>query len=161
MTDRAGGRRERVARMYDEHGASMYRYALMLLVSPAEAEDAVQQVFAALLTTSSPIDDERRYLSRSVRNRCYTMLRQNVRHPDPSHPILEPIAEVAVDPAERVTLERALASLPHEQREVLHLHVYEGFTFQEIADLSGESINTIASRYRYALAKLRATFKEA
>jgi RNA polymerase sigma-70 factor (ECF subfamily) len=48
-----------------------------------------------------------------------------------------------------------MRSLPPEQREVVHLKVFEGLTFQEIADLAGESINTVASRYRYALEKLR------
>jgi RNA polymerase sigma-70 factor (ECF subfamily) len=158
MTDRTRARREEIARLYDVHGARMYRYALMLLARPEAAEDVVQHVFAALLTTPGPIGNEAHYLSRSVRNRCYTVLRREPRLPDLPHPILEPAASSAVDPAERLTLERALASLPAEQREVLHLHVYEGFTFQEAADLCGESINTIASRYRYALAKLRAAF---
>jgi RNA polymerase sigma factor (sigma-70 family) len=48
-------------------------------------------------------------------------------------------------------------ALPPDQREVLHLHAFEGMTFQEIADLAGESINTISSRYRYAMGKLRQT----
>jgi RNA polymerase sigma-70 factor (ECF subfamily) len=52
-----------------------------------------------------------------------------------------------------------LRDLPPDQREVLHLHVYEGLTFQEIGDLAGLSINTIASRYRYALEKLREAFR--
>ena len=38
---------------------------------------------------------------------------------------------------------------------MVHLHLFEGWTFQEVADASGESINTVASRYRYALARLR------
>jgi DNA-directed RNA polymerase specialized sigma24 family protein len=38
---------------------------------------------------------------------------------------------------------------------VIYWHVFEGLTFQEIADAAEESINTIAARYRYALAKLR------
>jgi RNA polymerase sigma-70 factor, ECF subfamily len=42
---------------------------------------------------------------------------------------------------------------------VIHLHVFEGMTFQEAADAMGESINTIASRYRYAVEKLRAAFR--
>ena len=46
-------------------------------------------------------------------------------------------------------------TLPADQREVIHLHVFEGMTFQQVADTTGESINTIASRYRYAIAKLR------
>ena len=56
---------------------------------------------------------------------------------------------------ERLALERALRLLPPHQREVVHLHVYEGWTFQAIADAAGESLNTVASRYRYALAKLK------
>jgi RNA polymerase sigma-70 factor (ECF subfamily) len=150
-----------MARMYDEHGASMYRYALMLLARPDAAEDVVQQVFASLLTISDPIQDERSYLSRSVRNRCYTLLRHEPRAPKLSQPILEPVAPEPIDPAERITLERALAALPPDQREVLHLHIYDGFTFQEIADLCGESINTITSRYRYGLAKVKAAFQGA
>ena len=43
-----------------------------------------------------------------------------------------------------------------EQREVVHLHVFEGLTFQEVADAVGASINTVAGRYRYALAHMRA-----
>ena len=45
--------------------------------------------------------------------------------------------------------------LTPEQREVVHLHVFDGLTFREIAEASGASINTVAARYRYALAKLR------
>ncbi|MGH9312075.1 MAG: sigma factor [Vicinamibacterales bacterium] len=66
MADRdPDGRRKRVTLLYDEHGPSLYRYALMLLANAAAAEDAVQQVFAAVLASSRPIHDERRYLSRS------------------------------------------------------------------------------------------------
>jgi RNA polymerase sigma-70 factor (ECF subfamily) len=52
-------------------------------------------------------------------------------------------------------VEQALAALPVEQREVVYLKVYEGLTLQEIATLCDVSINTVASRYRYALAALR------
>ena len=41
-----------------------------------------------------------------------------------------------------MVLERMLLSLPAEQREVVHLKIFEGMTFQEIADAIGESINT-------------------
>jgi RNA polymerase sigma-70 factor (ECF subfamily) len=69
--------------------------------------------------------------------------------------LLEPLTAERANHDERLALERAIRELPAEQREVVHLHVFEGWTFQEVADASGESINTIASRYRYALVRLR------
>jgi RNA polymerase sigma-70 factor (ECF subfamily) len=52
-------------------------------------------------------------------------------------------------------LEAAIRGLSPEQREVIHLHVFEGLTFREIAEASDTSINTVAARYRYALEQLR------
>ena len=59
--------------------------------------------------------------------------------------------EPALSPKEA---EVALAGLPVEQREVVVLKIYEGFTFAQIGELTEVSPNTAASRYRYALAKL-------
>jgi RNA polymerase sigma-70 factor, ECF subfamily len=66
------------------------------------------------------------------------------------------VAGAGGSPDEQIALEQAIAHLPPEQREAVHLHAFEGLTFQEIADLTRESMNTVASRYRYALDKLRA-----
>lgn len=146
-----------VGRLYDRHGPPLYRYALMLLADAAAAEDAVQQVFAALLKPgAAPLEREQHYLRRAVRNECYSMLRKReVRGDGEDHPLLEAVDPTAASPDERMALEAALRALPAEQREAVHLHVFEGMTFQEIADASGESINTIAARYRYALVKMR------
>jgi RNA polymerase sigma-70 factor (ECF subfamily) len=54
-------------------------------------------------------------------------------------------------------LERALAALPAEQREVIALKIDGQLTFAQIAGVLGLSANTAASRYRYALEKLRAS----
>ncbi len=56
-------------------------------------------------------------------------------------------------------IEGALRSLPPEQREVLVLRVWGSLTFAEIAATLGESINTVASRHRYALDALRRQLK--
>ncbi len=48
-------------------------------------------------------------------------------------------------------VEQALSDLPEAQREVVSLKIWGGLTFNEIAALTGASINTIAGRYRYAL----------
>ena len=56
---------------------------------------------------------------------------------------------------ERLMLDQALRDLPIEQREVIYLKVFEGYTLREIAELCEVSINTVGSRYRYGLAALR------
>ncbi len=66
----------------------------------------------------------------------------------------------AVAPVERATpdchrLRQAIRLLPDEQREVVALKIDGELTFAQIAQIMGVSINTAASRYRYALQKLR------
>jgi RNA polymerase sigma-70 factor (ECF subfamily) len=148
-------RRALVGRLYDAHGAALYRYALMLLADHAAAEDAVQQVFAAVLRQRGAIDNETHYLRRAIRNECYSTLRLRRDRAGADRPLLEPVALGSVNADERIALERAIVALPPDQREVIHLHAFEGMTFQEVANTLDESINTVASRYRYAIAKLR------
>ena len=64
-------------------------------------------------------------------------------------------ASCPIEQAEsREQVQAAIQSLPPEQAEVVVLKIWEEFTFAEIAALIGESPNTAASRYRYALEKL-------
>ena len=55
---------------------------------------------------------------------------------------------------DRELIQHAISKLPREQAEVIVLKIWENFTFAEIAETIGESANTAASRYRYALEKL-------
>jgi RNA polymerase sigma-70 factor (ECF subfamily) len=55
----------------------------------------------------------------------------------------------------RLAVEAALAGLPKDQAEVLVMKVWGGLTFGQIATALDVSANTIASRYRYAISKLR------
>ena len=71
-----------------------------------------------------------------------------------------PSAEDNVDPVLFGRLERGLAALPAEQREVLALKIDGGLTFAEVAAVLGLRPNTAASRYRYALDKLGQLLKE-
>jgi RNA polymerase sigma-70 factor (ECF subfamily) len=152
-----------IGRAYDRQAAGLYRYALMLLGDTASAADAVQQVFLALVRqgrATASLDREGHYLRRAVRNECFSALRRRRREPAIAvgdAPLVEPVDRASGDPELRAAIDEALRELPPEQREVVHLKVFEGMTFQEIADVSDESINTVASRYRYAMDKLRAS----
>jgi RNA polymerase sigma-70 factor (ECF subfamily) len=55
----------------------------------------------------------------------------------------------------RTALAEALAGLPEDQRAVVHLKLWDGLTFEQIADALEIPLNTAASRYRYGLDKLR------
>ena len=146
--------RRYVSRVYAESGPRLYRYALMILADHRDAEDVVQQVFTAVLTKGTAIEDGAAYFRTAVRNAAYSLLRQRRTARAGGAPRLEPIAPGG-RAAQQAALEQALRSLPPEQREVVHLHVYEGMTFREVAAATGAPPNTVAARYRYALEKLR------
>lgn len=148
-----------LADAYDSHGAALFRYAAVLCASRSFAEDAVQQAFtklAALGSRIAEIESLPHYLRTAVRNESFRLLqtpRLTPLHDDA--PFLEPVDAALQNEEERRAVQSALAGLPAEQREIVHLKVYESQTFQEIAALLGIPANTAASRYRYAIEKLR------
>jgi RNA polymerase sigma-70 factor (ECF subfamily) len=146
-----------IAELYDAHGQRLYRYAVMILADRAAAQDAVQDSFVQLARVVNGKPGEPvsfAYLATTVRNTCYSMLRRRRRHGEAREPLIEPASPEATE-EERLMIDEALRTLPAEQREVVYLKVFEGFTFQEIADRCGVSINTAGSRYRYATQALR------
>jgi RNA polymerase sigma-70 factor (ECF subfamily) len=154
---------DRLADLYDRFAGTLFRHAAMILADRSTAADAVHNVFVRLAKTGLGGDVEwLAYLRRAVRNECYSVVRNRRRDivvAVDAH-LLELVEGVDDQPAQRLAIEQALQQLPAEQREVVHLKVWEGMTFQEIADLTGESLNTAASRYRYATQKLRAILAE-
>jgi RNA polymerase sigma-70 factor, ECF subfamily len=151
---------DRIGRLYDQYAAGLYRYALIVLADPAAAADAVQQVFVGLLRGSAVVESDERYLRRAVRNECFSTFRRRRRDPDGARgTLLEAVPGRPDNPDERVAIEQAMRALSPVQREIVYLKVYEGLTFEEIANLLAESKNTIASRYRYALDKMREALK--
>ncbi|MBI2267196.1 MAG: sigma-70 family RNA polymerase sigma factor [Armatimonadetes bacterium] len=69
--------------------------------------------------------------------------------------VTEPAAK-----SESQGLEEAIQRIPKEQRAVIFLSEYAGFTFSEIARITGCSINTALGRMRYGLLNLRKILKE-
>jgi RNA polymerase sigma-70 factor (ECF subfamily) len=154
---------DRLADLYDRFAGTLFRHAAMILADRAAAADVVHTVFLRLAKAGSIGDVESpAYLRRAVRNECYSVMRTRQRDIviAVDARLLERVEGADDRPAERLALEQALQQLPAEQREVVHLKVWEGMTFQEIADLTGESLNTAASRYRYATENLRAILVE-
>jgi RNA polymerase sigma-70 factor (ECF subfamily) len=104
---------------------------------------------------------ERSYLlklaHRAVMDLSRTRTRRNRRHESLAAETTEFFAS-SPDPDEaafRQALGEAMAQLPEEQRSVVHLKLWEGLTFEAIGELLEIPNNTAASRYRYAVEKLR------
>ncbi len=53
----------------------------------------------------------------------------------------------------------ALSELPEKQRDVFVMHELEGFSFNEIQEITGENLNTLLARKRYAVLALRKQLK--
>lgn len=147
--------RKDVEQLYDAHGGALLAYARSFTGDHALAEDLVHQVFASLLREDRNAPDvPLAYLYRSVRNAALNSRRNGSREA-PLEGTPASFAHRDGDQDAALALQAALRDLPQEQREVVIMRIWSGMTLEEIAQASGESINTVASRYRYALAKLR------
>ena len=162
LTGLAEGRDEAFAALYDRFGRSLFRVARALLRSRQDAEDAVQDVFLGLVRSRAAlgrVENLRAYLFGALRHAA-TRLAARPRAVGPP-PADETRGEGSAAEAELSDqLELALASLPREQREVVTLKIDGELTFQEIAAVVGVRPATAASRYRYALDKLRGLLRE-
>ncbi len=148
--------RDRVRALYEQHGPVLLAYAMSLLVDRAAAEDILHQVFMKLLQGKATINGQQplHYLYRAVRNTTFNYRRLHARELElvateswlKSPPGLEEVG---------LALRSALAELPDEQREIMILKVWGQLTFEEAAAALDISPNTAASRYRYALEKLK------
>ena len=147
------------ARLYKSRGAGLLLYGRALGLSHAEAEDVLQDTFLALLKmTSEPVAPEH-YAVRSYRHRALnyrrSLWRRLARELESSRWFERSNDESGV---ERAAM-RALEQLPREQREVIVLKFWHGYTFDEIGAVLDLSPHTAAARYRYGLAKVRGQMK--
>src|SRR5262249_58912385 len=124
------GAEEAFAAVYDRQVPALYRVALTLLGSRESAEDAVQDVFAALVRSRhklAGVADLRAYLFAALRRAAARLA--SARKAEPL------VADVAateprpLDVERAADLERALALLPAEQREVIALKIDGRLTF--------------------------------
>jgi RNA polymerase sigma factor (sigma-70 family) len=142
--------------LYRQHGPALLLFARAIAGERSRAQDAIHQVFLKLIEdgSSQQVTNKKAYLFACVRNALLNEARRLQRVMSFEEDAAWFSAPEA-DPAGELALRRALVALPGEQREIVVLHVWGELTFLEIAELLGVSQNTAASRYRYALGKLR------
>ncbi len=158
-----------LALVYDRYGALAYSVAVRILGDAKLAEDIVQEAFLKLWNSASTFDagkgSLRAWLLTSVRNRAVDQLRGRGAHErrevdlesaesaSASGQGADPWREVAAA-MERDAVREALARLPVEQKQVVELAFYGGYTYREIAEISRVPLSTVKGRMRLALEKL-------
>jgi len=159
LAELAAGRREALAELYDRHAAALFHHALALTRRRDKAEDLVHTVFVKLATTGAELLGVRTpasYLHRMLKTTWVDAQRRAIVG---ERAVEQGVAghEVAPWPDRdaRFDIDRALDELPPLQREVIVLHLVEGYSFLEVGRLTGVSIFTAAGRYRLAVARLR------
>jgi RNA polymerase sigma factor (sigma-70 family) len=165
----------RIADVVAREQSRLRNFIRRRVADPRDAEDVLQDVFYRLVEANRllmPIDHVTGWLFRVARNRITDLFRK--RAPESLDDVsavdedgerlrlddLLPAPDAGPEAAfaRRVLLEEielAIDELPEEQRDVFVAHELEGRTFTEMAAETGESINTLLARKRYAVLRLR------
>ena len=158
------GSRDALCRIYEKYKNNLLALAVTLSNDVSFGEDVVHDVFVSFAQSAARLElrgNLKSYLSTCVANRVGKLkraeslrvngqaeaevVRRHSSRPD----------ELAMSDEALCRVGDALAGLPYAQREVILLHLHSGLTFKEIARSQKMSINTVQSRYRYGLQKLR------
>jgi RNA polymerase sigma-70 factor (ECF subfamily) len=153
-----------LARVYDQHADALFGFLLNVTRDEGETREALQEVFLKIARRPAILQgarDERAFLLRLSHNTARDLFRRkNTRAEHETRWMGDTVSIFApIDDRDaqvlRDTIAEALGELPEEQRSVVHLKLWEGMTFDAISEVLGIPLNTAASRYRYALDKLR------
>jgi RNA polymerase sigma factor (sigma-70 family) len=153
-----------LAELYDRYGRVAFGLALRIVRDHALAEDVVQEAFLAVWRSASRFLPERAkastWILTLVHRRAVDLVRKEERRrAEPLESVTAPTAEDSQETAwlrfERERVQKALRTLPDQQREALELAYYGGFTQSELADRLGQPLGTIKSRMFAGLSRLR------
>lgn len=155
------GQRGAFEELFRRYGGRLQGYFLRVTSSPELSRDMVQQTFMHVHRARNDF-----HLDRSLRPWLYTIasnvrrehFRRLARKPETMYDPErhgEPAVEPGVSSVSDRTVQRALAKLGQDQRDVLVLHWYEGLSYKEIGVAVGASTSAVKVRAHRAYKKLR------
>ena len=149
---------EEVSRLVETYSSMLLRLACTRLENPADAEDAVQEVFLKLLTARPSFRDaehEKAWLIRTTLHRAADLRKAASRR---NVPLEEALLASAPEPEDRLLA--AVRALPEKYGAVIHFHYYEGYSLKEIGKLLGLPAATVGTRLARGRERLRQSLKE-
>lgn len=152
--------RSRIDSLVTSELQSMYRYACYRVGDRDTAREIIHELYLRFLTIDiGEVRNLRCYLYRSLSNACTQQLRTTQRQNLIDLNAIEQLKAEELQPTdfseEQALIEKLLATLAEEQREVIRLHLHCNCTFAEIAEILEIPLPTAKSRYRYGIDHLR------
>lgn len=161
--------------LYNRYMTPVYSLSLHMLKQPPLAEEVTQDVFLNIWLKASSFDasrgNPRSWIMSVTHHRVVDVIRSRRRTTtvtDPEGydtlerlPSSEPPVEAQVAQSlDRERIMRALATLPDNQREVIELAYFEGYSQSEMAERLSQPLGTVKTRVRLAMQKLRTVLQE-
>ncbi len=166
----------RLEAAYRKERGNLLAFAVRMGRNVQEAEDVLQEVFASALSRLelfSALGNPSGWLVTAVRNRMLDLwrrarTRRAAGEVDVAEETIDEIVQaVGFDPADQAVrdeltdaLAEAIGDLPPDQRFVIESQALMGIGFRELAERTGESIDTLMARKRYAIAKLSRALRD-
>lgn len=143
------------SKLYETVYQDLYRFAVYTLHHPQDAEDAVSETvvdaFAQIASLREP-EAFRSWIFRILSAKCSRRIRQYMEHPAE---LDETIPAKGLDWNESLDVRRAFFLLPEEDRLILSMNLFAGYSSQEIGEILDMNPNTIRSRHSRALKKMQ------
>jgi len=146
--------------LVDRYGTRVHRLCYALLRHREDAEDAAQETFLRAYRALERFDPQGSFMNWALKiatNVCRDRLRRR-RHEGRAVPVAGAAEPVAADPPDPPTdpaallarVDAAVAGLPHDYREVFHLHHREGLSVAAMAEVLDRPIGTIKTQLHRA-----------
>jgi len=170
----AHGEKEALEVFYNRYAAPVFSLAKYMLRENGTAEEVTQDIFLNLWLKASSYNPQRgtprAWFMSVAHHRIIDVIKSRKRAAQSTNQVphelldLYPSSHISTEEEAHRNLDReqiitALASLPEEQREVIILAYFEGYSQSEIASKLGQPLGTVKTRVRLAMQKLRAALK--
>jgi RNA polymerase sigma-70 factor, ECF subfamily len=161
------GSKEALASLFRRHARAVRNVAYRILRDESEADDLVQEVFLYVFEKAKLFDPSKGSAStwiiqiayhRAINRRQYLTVRRHYDAHEFEEQRLEPNERrLFVDAVVAKTLlNRLREQISDEQRQTLEFHLFDGYTFREIAEKTGQTLGNVRNHYYRGLERLRA-----
>jgi RNA polymerase sigma-70 factor, ECF subfamily len=162
----SNGDKEALSILFRRHAQAVYNVSQRILKDKSEAEDLVQELFLFIFQKAQSFDSTKSSASswiiqityyRAIDRRRYLSSRQHYRSQELDEDRLIGIrGQISIDDlAGRALLINFRKELSTHQQQTLELHFFEGYSFHEIAERTGDTLGNVRNHYYRGLERLR------